>query len=199
MDCSLSSTEVDSSPILPVSSADITMDTSSSPPTPGDEESNSIPWESDSISPLDNPDQRFENNEKDNVSATEEDLNFAEENKTNEEGNQQNTMSSWLKSWTKAKKRAPLLACPVNSSNPEWKLGLTICVTGWVQDYKDFVDPWKSLSNLATDRYALVWEAKELKQVGDALMSLIRSQVSHRFIPHFLLRSTSVSHHWGGF
>lgn len=101
------------------------------------------------------------------------------------EEKEQASLASWVKSWAKAKKRKPLLTCPVNPSRPEWNLGLAICVTGWVQKYEDFVDPWESLSGLDTDRFALVWEAKELKEVGDALMSLIRSQVGFVDRPQF--------------
>lgn len=89
----------------------------------------------------------------------------------------ENMISSWLKTWVVTKEHRPLYPLPVSPNHPEWKLSLVICVTGWVQKYEDFLHPWTCLSNASTDRFALVWEAKELKQVGDGLMAMIRSQV----------------------
>lgn len=99
------------------------------------------------------------------------------ENQPPEQTDNENIIAAWLKSWLVTKDRRPLYPLPVNPKHSEWKLNLVICVTGWLQQYEDFLNPWTCLSNASTDRFALVWEAKELKEVGDGLMAMIKSQV----------------------
>jgi len=49
------------------------------------------------------------------------------------------------------------------------RMAVTLCVSGWLQDKEDFVRPWAPLSALDAERIAVVWESKELLNLGAAL------------------------------
>ncbi|CAD7701850.1 unnamed protein product [Ostreobium quekettii] len=107
-----------------------------------------------------------------------------------EAGNEQAKMASWWRRWTTLKEKKPLLPGPINPHRPDGNMAVTIAVTGWLTDHKDFVEPWNKLPGLGTDKFALVWESKVLKEVGDALFTMLKAQVAGEagkfFVKQFL-------------
>lgn len=73
----------------------------------------------------------------------------------------------------------PLLPIPVSSKpRPDPKLSRIIAVAGSIAAPDDFIDLWRGLSNVEAERFALVWETKELIELTNSIMSMLINQAS---------------------
>ncbi len=58
----------------------------------------------------------------------------------------------------------------------ESRASLVLCINGIVSKREDFVDMWREVRVEEADRFALVWEQKELCAITSALGSFITQQ-----------------------
>ena len=56
------------------------------------------------------------------------------------------------------------------------RLSVVICVNGWVGGRDDFVHMWRAVRAPDADRFAVVWETKELAAIHSALGDFITKQ-----------------------
>ncbi|KAF9254231.1 DUF726-domain-containing protein [Marasmius fiardii PR-910] len=61
------------------------------------------------------------------------------------------------------------------STQDEDRMALRLCVSGWLSDEKQVTAPWTIFGGDET--FALRWEVKALKELSDALSTLIKSQI----------------------
>ncbi|KAF9454668.1 DUF726-domain-containing protein [Macrolepiota fuliginosa MF-IS2] len=66
-----------------------------------------------------------------------------------------------------------LAVLPVKLNQGEESLGVRLCVSGWLTDESDVRAPWTSFEG--DDTFALQWEIDALRELSDALYTLIKS------------------------
>ena len=72
-----------------------------------------------------------------------------------------------------------LLPIPVSSTpRPDPKLTRIIAVAGSVAAPDDFVNLWRGLSSVESERFALVWETQELIDLTNSIMDMLLNQAS---------------------
>lgn len=75
----------------------------------------------------------------------------------------------------------PLLPIPVSSTpRPDPKLTRIIAVAGSVAAPDDFVDLWRGLCSVESERFALVWETQELIDLTNGIMNMLLNQVGSK-------------------
>lgn len=81
----------------------------------------------------------------------------------------------------------PLLPIPVSPKpRADPKLSRTIVVAGCIAAPDDFVDLWRGLSSIGSERFSLVWETKELIALNKSITDMLLSQVmTHPLHPAF--------------
>lgn len=82
-----------------------------------------------------------------------------------------------MKAMLSVQEPVPLLPIPVSPKpRPDPKLSRTIAVAGSVAEPDDFIDLWRGLSSIGSERFALVWETKELIALNATIMDMLVSQ-----------------------
>ncbi len=77
----------------------------------------------------------------------------------------------------------PLLPIPVSSTpRPDPKLTRIIAVAGSVAAPDDFVNLWRGLSSVESERFALVWETQELIDLTNSIMNMLINQARNFLI-----------------
>ena len=75
--------------------------------------------------------------------------------------------------------KVALLPIPVSTNpRPDPKLSRTIAVAGSIAAPDDFVDLWRGLSSVQSERFALVWETQELIDLTNSIMNMLVNQAS---------------------
>lgn len=72
------------------------------------------------------------------------------------------------------------------------RLHVTICVSGWLQQPEDAIEPWKVLGDTEGDRYALIWERQALLDVGEGLVNIVKS-LGGRMVITQVLQQTALA------
>ncbi|KAJ3057540.1 hypothetical protein HK097_000006 [Rhizophlyctis rosea] len=74
---------------------------------------------------------------------------------------------------------------PMNVTN---RLHVTICISGWLKDEEDVLAPWKGFGE-SGDIYALRWELQALRDLHDALFSMVKDQ-AYKYVKSEIISRT---------